>query len=43
MTVSYDGIVDAIRGDATGFFVPYNTTITVADNKITAINREYVP
>ena len=43
VTVSYDGIVDAIRGDATGFFVPYNTTITVADNKITAINREYVP
>ncbi len=43
VTVSYDGIVDAIRGDATGFFVPYNTTITVADNKITVINREYVP
>ena len=43
VSVSYDGIVDAIRGDATGFFVPYNTTITVADNKITAINREYVP
>ncbi len=43
VTVSYDGIVDAIRGDATGFFVPYNTSITVADNRITQINREYVP
>ncbi|MBR2697865.1 MAG: peptidoglycan-binding protein [Clostridia bacterium] len=43
VSVSYDGIVDAIRGDATGFFVPYNTTITVAGNRITEINREYVP
>ncbi|MBR0369055.1 MAG: peptidoglycan-binding protein [Clostridia bacterium] len=43
VTVSYDGIADAIRGDATGFFVPYNTTLTVVDNRITEINREYVP
>ena len=43
LTVAYDGIADAIRDADNAYFVQYNTTIHVVNDKIVEINREYVP
>ena len=43
LTVGYDGIADAVRNSDNPYFVQYNTTIHVVDNRIVEINRVYVP
>ena len=43
VTYGYEAIADAIRNDEFGYFVQYNTTITVAGGKIVEIKRDYVP
>lgn len=43
VTVSYDGIVNAMQSSAIDYFVPYNTTVRVEGGKVVEINRTYVP
>ena len=43
LTVAYDGIADAIRDSDNAYFVQYNTTLHVVNNRIVEIVREYVP
>lgn len=43
VTVSADGIAEAIQTSENDWFVPYNTTVRVEGGKVVEINRVYVP
>ena len=43
VTVSADGIVEAMQTSENDWFVPYNTTVRIENGKVVEINRVYVP
>ena len=43
VTVTYDGIVEAMQSSVNDWFVPYNTTVRIEGGKVMEINRVYVP
>ena len=43
VTVSADGIVEALQGSANEYFGPDNTTVRIEGGKVVEIIREYVP